>query len=286
MEFKQGEMYKVVLAYSMNDELFTYPPTLIGKCLLSNEKHATLLDPLTNVVQGFKLSQVSTAEPYEASKASVKPETSSVAGKSSGSSVVATDAPNPKALSKPSIRDRLGDPFTFTHGYFTRSKGSADDTVANTAPRTVRAGTRAGTRVAAGAGAAAGDGAGDESSETIALRTKIQTMLENILNSDGKFTEELPKNLTQLNRMINSACAVEKGNSIVFPILSKKCIYYKTGNKEELKQKVLDAFPSGTNIYLFSMTEFITNDSFSSFKIPTPLFVCSSTKKLLTHNLK
>lgn len=259
MEFKQGEMYKVVLAYSMNDELFTYPITLIGKCLLSNEKYATLLDPLTNFVQGFKLSQVSTAEPYEASTASVKPETSSVAGKSSVPSVAksttgttgTTDAP-PKTPRAETFLMRLG--AANTRG-LTRRQRDLDPT------------------------------------EEDILRAKIQSLLEANLPRKKSFDENLTKDLGKLFDMVKKTFSVDKGKpskSNVVPIVKTIVSYisYDAGNFAKLKEQVLGAYIDNPNLYLLTDTSFIDTETYnsSSFKIPTRLFVFSSKQNIM--NLK
>lgn len=277
MEFKQGEMYKVVLAYSMSDDLFTYPITLIGKCLLSNEKYVTLLNPLTNVVQGFKLSQVSTAEPYEASTASVKPETTSVAGKSSVPSVAkgTTDAPTTKAPPKPSIVAGLGE--SIKHSYFTRSKGTID----TTAPRTVRLGIRAPVE--------------DESkkSEVSILRTNIQPMLEKSLTTNpNAFEGELNKALKELYDVMVLKCPKSektKPKSNVIPIVPSEtlCIPYERGNKEDLKSQIgVSTCPPGRHMYILTLTEFIHRDTFEESKsIPTVLFLYTSPTSVATYQL-
>lgn len=282
MEFKQGEMYKVVLAYSMNDELFTYPITLIGKCLLSNEKYATLLEPLTNVVQGFKLSQVSTAESYEASTASVKPETTSVDDKSSVPSVATTrKAPKQEAVATTRKASKVTvEPEGTSHGYFTRSKGA----------------------VVGAAGAASTFVSGlrvpvvkdeSEKSEVSILRTKIQTMLEKSLDTNPKaFEEELNKALKELYDVMVLKCPKSekvKPKSYVIPIVPSEtlCIPYERGNKEDLKSQIgVSTCPPGRHMYLLTLTEFIHRDAFEESKsIPSVLFLYTSPTSIATYQL-
>lgn len=269
MEFKQGEMYKVVLAYSMNDELFTYPITLIGKCLLSNEKYATLLEPLTNVVQGFKLSQVSTAESYEASTASVKPETTSVDDKSSVPSVATTRKASLKQNTVVSTRkappnDKV-EPGGASHGYLLRSKGSVTAVVKDES----------------------------EKSEVSILRTKIQTMLEKSLDTNPKaFEEELNKALKELYDVMVLKCPKSekvKPKSYVIPIVPSEtlCIPYERGNKEDLKSQIgVSTCPPGRHMYLLTLTEFIHRDAFEESKsIPSVLFLYTSPTSIATYQL-
>jgi len=285
MEFKQGEMYKVVLAYSMNDELFTYPPTLIGKCLLSNEKHATLLDPLTNVVQGFKLSQVSTAEPYEASTASVKPETSSVAGKSSGSSVATTrKAPKQEAVATTRKASKVTvEPEGTSHGYFTRSRGAVVNAAGAASTFVSGLRTRARAPVADDS----------EKSEVSILRTKIQAMLDKSLTTNPKkFDSELTDALKELYRVMSPKCpkSSDQPKSNVIPIVPSEtlCIPYEKGKKEDLKAQIgIEKCPPKRHMYLLTPTEFIDRDTLEGSKYvpPTMLFVYTSDISLATYQL-
>ena len=84
MDFVKGEVYKVVLSHTMEGELFPYPMILVGKCLMTSPQYITLLDPQTNMVKGFKRSQMAKSEPYDCTS---KPTVSTVPSVSTVSTV-------------------------------------------------------------------------------------------------------------------------------------------------------------------------------------------------------
>ena len=240
MEMKPGNMYKVTLAYSMNDKLHPFPMTLIGQCLMTNDKYITLLDPQTNIVKGFKKSQMSTSEPYDPTNASDKPETkrstilSGLLGKSS---------PGTTSLFSRMIRP-----------------------ISSLVGTGATAGTTAGTTA----------GPGDPTKQELAvLQTKLKTKLEIALNSSNKFDDDLNTDLTEYHEKNTYCSSVSSKHPCLIPILpNKKPIpFLNSENMVNLKENIRNLY-TGENSYLLSKSEFIPYQE--NIKLPNPVFVFHS----------
>jgi len=248
MDFTKGNVYKVVLSHTLEGELLPYPIILIGKCITTTPQYTTLLDPQTNIVKGFKKSQMAQSEPYDCSPVAVKSNLDTKPAK-----------PEVKPAAKPEVKPEV--------------KPAAKPEVKPAAKPEVKPAAKPEVKPAKPVEPSAPVRPSSPSIEK--LKTTAISIIESILKKGTPFTSELTNALITIFEQ-GEDCDLRTPN--IIPLQKGKCIYYK--DKEDMMVQLRRQYPG--NLYLLSTTELLT----SPIEPTTPMFVVSLPTKNETYLLK